>query len=54
MSKYVEGLRASDYTTLDRRINRLRLDMDEASVSSNEPVYVALDSTGVKVHKSGD
>ena len=28
--------------------------MDEALVSSSEPVYIALDSTGIKVHKSGD
>jgi len=54
LSKYVEGLMAPDYTTLDRRVNSLDLNMDEALTSSSEPVYIALDSTGVKVHKSGD
>lgn len=54
LSKYVDGLAAPDYTTLDRRVNSLDLNMDEALTSSKEPVYIALDSTGVKVHNSGD
>ena len=54
LSKYVEGLAAPDYTTLDRRVNRLDINLDDALTSSDEPVYVALDSTGIKVHKSGD
>jgi len=54
LSKYVDGLTAPDYTTLDRRVNRLNLNMDEALTSSDKPVYIALDSTGIKVHNSGD
>ena len=54
LSRYVEGLSAPDYTTLDRRVNRLNLNMDDALTSSDEPVYIALDSTGIKVHNSGD
>jgi IS5 family transposase len=54
LSRYVEGLAAPDYTTLNRRVNRLNISMDEALVSSDGPVYIALDSTGLKVHKSGD
>ena len=54
LSKYVEGLAAQDYTTLNRRVNRLNLNIDDALTSSDDPVYIALDSTGIKVHKSGD
>ena len=54
LSRYVDGLRAPDYTTLDRRVNRLNLSIDDALISSDEPVYIALDSTGIGVHKSGD
>ena len=54
LSKYVEGLTVPDYTTLDRRVNSLDLNFDEALTVSSEPVYVALDSTGIKVHNSGD
>lgn len=54
LSKHVDGLTAPDYTTLDRRVNSLDLNMDEALTSSDKPVYIALDSTGVKVHNSGD
>lgn len=54
LSKYVEGLAVPDYTTLDRRVNRLNLSIDEALTGSDGPVYIALDSTGIKVHESGD
>jgi len=54
LSRYVDGLRVPDYTTLDRRVNRLNLKIDESLTGSDETVYTALDSTGVKVHKSGD
>lgn len=54
LSKYVEGLMAPDCTTLDRRVNRLNFNLDDSLVRSDEPVYIALDSTGIKVHKSGD
>jgi len=54
LSKYVRGLVAPDYTTLDRRVNRLNLSIDEALVDPSGSVYIALDSTGIKVHNSGD
>ena len=54
LSKYVDGLAAPDYATLNRRVNRLNLNLDDSLVMSDEPVYIALDSTGVKVHRSGD
>lgn len=46
LSKYVEGLEAPDCTTLDRRVNRLKLSIGEVLNSSDEPVYIALDSNG--------
>jgi len=54
LSKYVDGLAAPNHTTLDRRVNGLNLGINEALTGSDEPVYVALDSTGIKVHNSGD
>jgi len=54
LSKYVDGLAAPDYSTLNRRVNRLDLNLDDSLVMSDDPVYIALDSTGIKVHKSGD
>jgi len=50
LSRYVDRLKAPDYTTLDRRVNRLNISIDETLVRSDEPVYIALDSTGIKVH----
>jgi len=50
----VEGLSAPDYITFDRRVNRLDLSIDDALVCSSDSVYIALDSTGIKVHNSGD
>ena len=54
LSKFVEGLQAPDYSTIDRRVNRLHVDLDESLVRSNSPVSIAVDSSGVKVHNGGD
>ncbi|MDG6987176.1 MAG: transposase, partial [Nitrososphaerota archaeon] len=32
LSRFVEGLQAPDYSTIDRRVNRLRVDLDESLV----------------------
>jgi len=37
LSKYVEGLRAPNYTTLGRRISRLNLNLDDCLVRSDKP-----------------
>jgi hypothetical protein len=34
--------------------NRLQIDLDESLIRSNEPVSIAVDSSGVKVHNGGD
>ena len=50
LSRFVEGLKAPDYSTIDRRVNRLEIDLDESLVRSNDPVSRAVDASGVKVH----
>ena len=54
LSRFVEGLKAPDYSTIDRRVNRLEIDLDESLVRSNDPVSIAVDASGVKVHNGGD
>lgn len=54
LSRFVEGLQAPDYSTIDRRTNRLQISLDESLVRSNNPVSIAVDSSGVKVHNTGD
>lgn len=43
-----------DYSTIDRRVNKLDLELDESLIMSNSPVIIAVDSSGVKVHNGGD
>jgi hypothetical protein len=54
LSRFVEGLQAPDYSTIDRRVNRLQISLNESLIRSNEPVSIAVDSSGVKVHNVGD
>src|SRR5713226_4729605 len=54
LSRFVEGLQAPDYSTIDRRVNRLHVDLDESLLRSNSPVSIAVDTSGVKVHNGGD
>src|SRR2546428_895237 len=54
LSKHIEGLKVPDYSTIDRRVNRLDIDLDESLIRSNSPVTIAVDSSGVKVHNAGD
>jgi hypothetical protein len=50
----VEGLQVPDYSTIDRRTNRHQISLDESLIESNNPVTIAVDSSGVKVHNAGD
>jgi len=54
LSKHVDGLKAPDYSTIDRRTNKLGVSLDDSLISSNAPVSIAIDSSGVKVHNGGD
>jgi hypothetical protein len=53
LSKHIEGLRVPDYN-IDRVVNKLDIDLDEFLIRSNTPVTIAVDTSGVKVHKGGD
>lgn len=54
LSKHIDGLKAPDYSTIDRRANKLAISLDGSLVNSNSPVSIAVDSSGVKVHNGGD
>ena len=52
LSKHVDGLRVPDYTTIWERTQNLDMKLD--GVNTNEPISVAIDSSGIKVSNSGD
>jgi len=54
MAKYVDGLQVPDYSTIDRRVNRLNLNLEDTLIKSKGPVSIAVDASGIKVHNSGD
>ena len=54
LSKHVDGLTVPDYSTINRRINKLSIDIEESLIKSNGPVSIAVDASGVKVHNGGD
>lgn len=55
LSKHVEGLKVPDYSTIDRRVNKLEISLDDDTlIRSNAPVSIAVDASGIKVHNSGD
>jgi len=53
LHRLVPKLPSADYSGLRRRILDLDLQMHESLRLSDEPVVVAVDSTGVRVHKAG-
>jgi Transposase DDE domain len=54
LSKHIEGLKVPDYSTIDRRTNKLDVRLDKSLIESNSPVTIAVDSSGIKVHNGGD
>lgn len=54
LSEHIEGLTTPDYSTINRRVNGLKLDLEDSLIRSNDPVSIAVDSSGVKVHNGGD
>jgi hypothetical protein len=50
LSKHIKGLRVPDYN-IDKVVNKLDIDLDEFLIRSNTPVTIAVDTSGVKVHK---
>ena len=49
-----DGLQVSDYSTINRRLNRLRVDLGGRLVKSKGAVSVAVDASGAKVHNGRD
>ena len=53
LSRFVDGLQVPDYSTIDRRVNRMKLDLADMLIRSDEPVSIAVDASGIKVHNGG-
>ena len=52
LSRYVDGLEAPDWSTIWERTKNL--DMSLEGVNTDEPISIAIDSSGIKVSNSGD
>jgi Transposase DDE domain len=52
LSKYVDGLEAPDWSTIWERTKDLDMTLD--GVKTDQPISIALDSSGIKVSNSGD
>jgi hypothetical protein len=44
LSKYVDGLKAIDHSTLNRRVNKIEIELEDSLLKSNNPVSIAVDS----------
>jgi hypothetical protein len=57
LTKHIKELRTlgtPNYTTIYRRTRKLNINIGENIIKSKEEVKITVDSTGVKVHNSGD
>jgi hypothetical protein len=54
LSEHIKGLQVPDYSTIARRTNRLKVSLDGSILCSHNPVTIAVDATGIKVHNGGD
>ena len=52
LSRYVDGLQVPRYSTIWERTNTLDMTLD--GVKTDEPISIAIDSSGIKVTNSGD
>jgi len=52
LAKYVDGLVAPDWSTIWERTKKLDMSLD--GVDTDEPISIAIDSSGIKVSNSGD
>jgi hypothetical protein len=50
LSRFVDGLQVPDYSTMNRRVNKLKISLDRSLIKSNRPVSIAVDSSGIKVY----
>jgi len=55
LSKHIEHLAAPDYSTLNKRVNKLKVPLPlEDMQPDDEPLTIAVDASGIKVANSGD
>ena len=54
LSDLVPEIKPTDYTNIWRRGTRLKLSLSETILASNEPIVIAVDSTGIKVTNRGE
>jgi len=54
LSNHIGGLSVPDYSTMNRRMNKLNLSLEDTLINSNAPVSIAVDASGIKVHNGGD
>ena len=47
-SGFVDGLQVPDYSTINRRVNGLRVDLGDSLVKSKGPVSIAVDASGIE------
>ncbi len=52
--RFVPRLRKPDHATIHRRVSSLKLDLADSLRSTNVPVVIAVDASGVKVSNRGD
>ena len=52
LARYVDGLEAPDWSTIWARTKDLDMELD--GVNTDEPISIAIDSSGIKVTNSGD
>ncbi|NMB86409.1 MAG: hypothetical protein GYA29_09260 [Methanothrix sp.] len=54
LSTYIPVIPTIDYTTIWKRGTKLDLKLSDTIAESDEPVVIAIDSTGIKVTNSGE
>ena len=54
LSSHIDGLSVPDYSTMNRRMNKLEVSLEDSLINSNTPVSIAVDASGIKVHNCGD
>jgi len=52
LSKHIDGLKAPDWSSIHKRVNRM--DFELVGVKTDQPISIAIDSSGIKVSNSGD
>jgi len=54
LARYVDGVKAPDYSSMAWRIQRLDVTLNDAFAESDEEVVIAVDASGIKVANRGD